>query len=171
MSVVNVDEGGRLTLPKETGVRKTRAVVIPAGSFIVIVPLPPKPSEYTKDWLKTEKKRIENGPLGVVYVTREVLHELYYVSMEEGISIDEFIARAAAVTAIKNLVFVETDYTIDLLAFTLIRQYNLTSIFDAYYAATALNKVPHTIISTDIIFYKIPGIKRIDPRKIVEKDL
>lgn len=59
MSVVNVDERGRLTLPKETGVRKTRAVVIPAGSFIVIVPLPPKPSEYAKNWLKTEKERKE----------------------------------------------------------------------------------------------------------------
>lgn len=59
MSIVNVDERGRLTLPKETGVRKTRAVVIPAGSFIVIVPLPPKPSEYAKGWLKTKKRRKE----------------------------------------------------------------------------------------------------------------
>ena len=57
--MVNVDERGRLTLPKETGVRKTRAVVIPAGSFIVIVPLPSKPSEYAKDRLKTEKERKE----------------------------------------------------------------------------------------------------------------
>jgi len=59
VSVVNIDERGRLTLPKETGVRKTRAVVIPAGSFIVIVPLPSKPSEYAKDRLKTEKERKE----------------------------------------------------------------------------------------------------------------
>jgi len=129
-----------------------------------------------EDWLKPVAikliQRIENGSLGVVYVPREVLHELYYVSMEEGVSIREFIARAAAVTAIKNLVFVETDYIIDLLAFTLMRQYNLTSIFDAYYTATVLNKVPdHTIISTDTVFDKIPGIKRIDPRKLVETDL
>jgi len=39
MSIVVVDEKGRLTLPRETGIRKTRAVVIPVGSFIVIVPL------------------------------------------------------------------------------------------------------------------------------------
>lgn len=127
-----------------------------------------------EDWLKPVAvkliQEIESGSLGVIYVSREVLHELYYVSMEEGISINEFIARAASITAIKNLVFVETDYIIDLLAFTLMRQYNLTSIFDAYYAATALNKVPdHTIISTDTIFDKIPGIKRIDPRKLVKK--
>jgi len=57
MAVVAVDERGRLTLPKEIGVRKTRAVVIPAGSFIVIVPLPPKPSEYAGSWLDTRKRR------------------------------------------------------------------------------------------------------------------
>ena len=57
MSVVRVDERGRLTLPKEIGVRKTRAVVIPAGSFIVIIPLPPKPSEYAGNWLNTRKRR------------------------------------------------------------------------------------------------------------------
>ncbi len=129
-----------------------------------------------KDWLKPVAikliQKIEDGSFGIVYVPREVLHELYYVSVEEGVSIDEFIARAAAVTAIKNLVFVETDYTIDLLAFTLMRQYNLNSIFDAYYAATALNKVPdHTVVSTDTVFDKIPGIKRIDPRKLVETNL
>lgn len=59
MSVVVVDDRGRLTLPKKLGVRKTRAVIIPAGSFIVIVPLPPKPSKSAKDWLKTEKSRGE----------------------------------------------------------------------------------------------------------------
>jgi len=129
-----------------------------------------------QDWLKPVAtkliQKIENGSLGVVYVSREVLHELYYVSMEEGISIDEFITRAASITAVKNLIFIETDHTIDLLAFTLVRQYNLTSIFDAYYAATALNKVPdRTIISTDNIFDKIPGIKRVDPRHLLKSNI
>lgn len=128
-----------------------------------------------KDWLKPVAikliQKIETGSLGTVYVSREVLHELYYVSMEEGISIDEFITRIASITAIKNLIFVETDHTVDLLAFTLIRQYNLTSIFDAYYAATALSKVPdRAIISTDDIFDKIPGIKRIDPRMLIKSN-
>ena len=59
MSIVKVDKRGRLTLPKETNVRSTRAVVIPAGSFIVIVPIPPKPSKYAEGWLKTTKKRYE----------------------------------------------------------------------------------------------------------------
>ncbi len=62
---------------------------------------------------------------------------------------------------------IETTYQIDLPALALMRQYQIESIFDAYYAATALNQVPdHTIISTDEVFDAIPGIKRIDPHKL-----
>jgi len=97
--------------------------------------------------------------------SRESLHELYYVSKKEGISLNEYIYRTAALTAIKNPKFIETTYQIDLLALTLMKQYKTESIFDAYYAATALNQVPdHTIISTDEIFDAIPGIIRIDPK-------
>lgn len=124
-----------------------------------------------EDWLKpTAKKimlKIVRGELGTVYASRESLHEIYYVSMAEGISMDEIITRFATLTAIKNLVFLETTYEVDLLALALMRQYNISSIFDAYYAATALNQVPdHVIISTDTVFDKIAGIKRKDPRKL-----
>ncbi|MGB9854848.1 MAG: type II toxin-antitoxin system VapC family toxin [Candidatus Bathyarchaeales archaeon] len=123
------------------------------------------------DWLKPAATRviskIVNGELGTVYASRESLHEIYYVSKEEGVSLDELITRTAALTTIENLTFLETTYEIDLLALTIIRQYGISSIFDAYYAATALNQVPdHTIISTDTIFDAIPGIKRIDPREL-----
>ncbi|MCD6368438.1 MAG: type II toxin-antitoxin system VapC family toxin [Thermoproteales archaeon] len=125
-----------------------------------------------RDWLKPVAmklmEKIEKGEFGEVYVSREALHELYYVSMEEGISLNEFIKRIVAVTAIDNLVFVETTCEIDLLAFTIMHQYKVHSVFDAYYAATALNVDPdHTIISTDSIFDRIPGLIRKDPRKIV----
>lgn len=124
-----------------------------------------------EDWLKTTAynviSRIMKGEFGTVYTSRESLHEMYYVSKEEGVSIDEYISRAAAITAIKNLTFLETTYEIDLLALTLMKQYKMESIFDAYYAATALNQVPdHSIISTDAVFDTIPGIKRIDPREM-----
>ena len=124
-----------------------------------------------EDWLKPTANavisRIIKGEFGSVYASRETLNEIYYVSKEEGISPDELIARGAALTAIENLVFLETTFEIDLLALALTRQYRFTSIFDAYYATTALNQVEdHTIISTDTIFDCLPGIKRIDPRKI-----
>jgi len=124
-----------------------------------------------RDWLKeTASKvitRIIKGEFGQVYASRESLHELYYVSKEEGVSTDELITRSAAVTGIPNLAFLETTYEIDLLALVLMRQYGFKSIFDAYYAATALNQVEdHTIISTDKIFDCIPGLIRIDPQKM-----
>jgi len=126
-----------------------------------------------RDWLKPVAEKlinlIEKGVFGKVYASREVLHELYYVSMEEGVPLDEFIARAAAITGIENLVFLDTSYVVDLLAFTLMRQYNLSSIFDAYHAATALNMTEdHIIISTDDAYDRIPGLKRLDPRELVK---
>ena len=124
-----------------------------------------------EDWLKETANniisRIIKGEFGQVYVSRESLHEIYYVSKEEGVSNEELINRGATLTAIQNLTFLETTYEIDLLALVLIRQYGFTSIFDAYYAATALNQVEdHTIISTDKAFDCIPGLIRIDPRQI-----
>jgi len=48
------------------------------------------------------------------------------------------------------------------------KQYGITSIFDAYHAATTLNQVPdHTIVSTDQVFEKISGLNRIDPHTLV----
>lgn len=126
----------------------------------------------TSDWLKTVAgvliNKINGGELGLVYSSREVFHELYYVSVEEGVSIDEYVKRVASLTAINNLKFLETTAEIDLLAFTLMKQYRITSVFDAYYAATALNQVAdHTIVSTDEVFDKIPGVIRLTPKELI----
>ena len=111
--------------------------------------------------------RIRGGEFGTVYASRESLHEIYYVSKEVGISLDEIIARAAALTSVENLVFLDNTYEIDLLALVLMKQYNLGSIFDAYYAATVLNQVlDRVIISTDTVFDRIPGLRRVDPREL-----
>ncbi|PUA32907.1 MAG: VapC toxin family PIN domain ribonuclease [Candidatus Terraquivivens tikiterensis] len=123
------------------------------------------------DWLKPAANklisRIARGEFGTVYSSREILHELYYVSMEEGVSLEEFIRRAATITAIPNLSLLPTTYEIDLLALTLMQQYKLSSIFDAYYAATCLNMIDdRTIVTTDEEYDKIAGIKRIDPRAL-----
>lgn len=123
------------------------------------------------DWLKpTARKlmrRIVQGEFGVVVTSREVLHELYYVSMAEGVELESFIARLAALTSISNLKFVDTTSEIDILAATLMKQFRLSSIFDAYYAATALNAVAdHTIVSTDEVFDNVTGITRKDPRTL-----
>jgi len=125
----------------------------------------------TADWLKpaAEKlmRRMVRGDFGVVLTSREVLHELYYVSMEEGIPVESYISRLAALTAVPNLRYLDTTSEIDILAATLMKQFKLSSIFDAYYAATALNAVPdHTIASTDEVFDNVTGVKRVDPRDL-----
>ncbi|MDJ0271299.1 MAG: type II toxin-antitoxin system VapC family toxin [Candidatus Caldarchaeum sp.] len=125
----------------------------------------------SSDWLKPAANKlmtkITRGEFGTVYSSREILHELYYVSLEEGVSLEEFIRRAATITAIPNLTLLPTVYEIDLLALALMQQYKLSSIFDAYYAATCLKMVEDkTIITTDEEYDKVAGIKRIDPRDI-----
>ncbi len=48
------------------------------------------------------------------------------------------------------------------------KQHRITSVLDAYYAATALNQVPdHNIILTDEVFGKIPGIIRLAPDVLI----
>ena len=59
MSVVSVDERGRLTIPKELGIRARRAVIIPAGSFFITIPIPEDPLAASKDWLDTKKTTSE----------------------------------------------------------------------------------------------------------------
>jgi len=57
MSVVKIDERGRMTLPKALGLRETRVVIIPAGSFFVLVPIPEKPLEAAEGWLPSDMER------------------------------------------------------------------------------------------------------------------
>ncbi|MEM2134873.1 MAG: VapB-type antitoxin [Candidatus Freyarchaeota archaeon] len=57
MSVVRIDERGRMTLPKSLGLRETRVVIIPAGSFFVVIPIPEKPLEAAEGWLSSDLER------------------------------------------------------------------------------------------------------------------
>ena len=59
MSVVEIDDRGRMTIPMKMGLRKSRALVIPAGSFFVAIPLPKTPREEAEKWLTTKKERKE----------------------------------------------------------------------------------------------------------------
>ncbi len=59
MAVVEIDARGRMTVPKKIGLRKSRVLVIPAGSFFVTIPLPKIPQEQAENWLATTKERKE----------------------------------------------------------------------------------------------------------------
>lgn len=55
MSVVEVDDRGRFTIPKLIGLRGTKVIVIPASTYFVVLPLHGDPYQYAKNWLKTDK--------------------------------------------------------------------------------------------------------------------
>ena len=59
MPVVEIDERGRVTVPKKLGLRKTRVLIIPAGSFFVTIPLPKTPQREAEKWLSMKKERRE----------------------------------------------------------------------------------------------------------------
>jgi bifunctional DNA-binding transcriptional regulator/antitoxin component of YhaV-PrlF toxin-antitoxin module len=57
MSVVEIDERGRMTIPKKIGVKQSRAIVISAGSFFITIPLTKAPEKEAKEWLPTCRER------------------------------------------------------------------------------------------------------------------
>lgn len=59
MSVVEIDERGRMTIPKKIGVKKSRAIVIAAGTFFITIPLTKTPEKEAQNWLPTSRKRLE----------------------------------------------------------------------------------------------------------------
>lgn len=124
-----------------------------------------------EDWLKKLAiaiiGAIENGELSPVQASTEIFHEIYYVFSDYAplhvIMVDE-----AKIAEIKNLKYINPDYTTYISALNIMDTYGISSIFDAIYAATALSvNVPdHTIVSTDEVYGTIRGIKRVDPRKL-----
>ncbi|MGC8849722.1 MAG: type II toxin-antitoxin system VapC family toxin [Candidatus Bathyarchaeia archaeon] len=123
-----------------------------------------------EDWLKETAtkiiKAIEDGRLQAG-ASSEIFHELYYVFSEYA-PLSVILADAAKISTIRNLSFVDADYSVYLTALSLLETYNMKSIFDAIYAATALSgKVPdHIIVSTDRLYDRIHGIERVDPRQL-----
>jgi bifunctional DNA-binding transcriptional regulator/antitoxin component of YhaV-PrlF toxin-antitoxin module len=59
MSVVEIDDRGRMTIPKKIGVKQSRAIVIPAGSYFIIIPLTRTPEKEAEEWLHTSRERKE----------------------------------------------------------------------------------------------------------------
>jgi bifunctional DNA-binding transcriptional regulator/antitoxin component of YhaV-PrlF toxin-antitoxin module len=59
MSVVEIDEGGRMTIPEKLGIKKTKAIVIQAGSYFITIPLSKTPEREAERWLPTNRERKE----------------------------------------------------------------------------------------------------------------
>ena len=64
LSLVDIDDRGRMTIPKAIGLRGSRAAIIPAGTFLVIVPIIGEPYQLARSWLETERDTKELKELG-----------------------------------------------------------------------------------------------------------
>ena len=53
--MVEIDDRGRFTIPREIGLRSAKAVIISAGTFFVVIPIKGDPYKLATSWLKTEK--------------------------------------------------------------------------------------------------------------------
>jgi hypothetical protein len=54
---VEIDKRGRMTIPKKIGIKQSRAIVIPAGSYFITIPLTKTPEKEAQNWLQTSKER------------------------------------------------------------------------------------------------------------------
>jgi bifunctional DNA-binding transcriptional regulator/antitoxin component of YhaV-PrlF toxin-antitoxin module len=59
MPVVEIDERGRMTIPKKMGLKESRAIVILAGQFFITIHLTKAPEKAAEKWLPTSKERGE----------------------------------------------------------------------------------------------------------------
>lgn len=123
-----------------------------------------------RDWLKPYAeallKAAERGEVEL-YASCEVLHELYYVAVKLGISLELLLEKLVALAGVRNLRWVPLTERVALAALTLMVEYGLTSYFDACYAATALLADPdRVVVSTDSVYDRVPGLKRMDPRDL-----
>jgi len=73
VAVVVVDERGRLTIPSELRVRDTKATLIPAGPFLIIVPIPSQPLEASASWLHTKLSNKELKALAEKQARRDAI--------------------------------------------------------------------------------------------------
>jgi predicted nucleic acid-binding protein len=102
-----------------------------------------------------------------LYASCEVLHELYYMAVKLGLSLELLLEKLAALAGIRNLRWVPVTERVVLAALTLMVEYGLASYFDACYAATALLADPDSVVvSTDSVYDRVPGLKRVDPRNL-----
>ena len=61
MSIIEIDGKGRMTIPEKFGIKKTKAIVIQAGSYFITIPIS-KTERKPANWLSTSKdtKELKN---------------------------------------------------------------------------------------------------------------
>ena len=63
MSIVEIDERGRITIPKEMRIEAEKALVISMGDTYMVVPIPKAPSEFNLKVSGKSAKEVAEGRL------------------------------------------------------------------------------------------------------------
>jgi len=111
-------------------------------------------------------EEVDSGNLKGVYASVAATQEIvlwFYNRQLFG----ELVKAVNALVHLRNLEWVELTPEICLTASVLINEYRV-SPFDAYHVATAISK-DRIILSTEHIYDKIKGVKRIDPKEFIER--
>ena len=106
-------------------------------------------------------EKIDSGELKGVYASTAAIQEIIFWFYNRQL-FNELTKAVNILTHLRNVEWIPLTPEICLTASLLIDEYN-TSPFDAYHAATAISK-DKTILSTEHIYDKIKGIKRMDPQ-------
>ena len=111
-------------------------------------------------------KAIERRKLKNAYASVASIQEIIFWLLNRGFK-DKILLTVSGVFKIKNLEWIPLDEKVFLTASALIEEYELGA-FDAYIAATALLK-DRVILSSDHIYDKIKGIRRVSPEEVAKK--
>jgi len=104
--------------------------------------------------------RVASGAILDIYASTATLQEIIFWFFYRNMS-RELIQATNAITHIRNIRWIDLSPDVCLTASMLIKEYSINP-FDAYHAATAISE-DKTILSTEHVYDRIKGIKRIDP--------
>ena len=121
------------------------------------------------DWLKPYAdpvfEKLKQGTMAAA-TSAAVLIELYYVLEDFGLDRSAVLSKQAEVAAIKGLTIFPLTAEVLLAAQSVMRTFKVPGLFDGLYAAATLNQdKDKTVLSTDEVYDRIPGIRRIDPKE------
>ena len=122
-----------------------------------------------EDRLKTTAKKvlqgIHSGELDGFYASTTVIQEIIFWFSNREMT-DELMSAVNALIHIENLRWVELSTELCLAASVLMNEYRINP-FDAYHLATSIQN-DKMILSTDHVFDRVKGVKRVVPEDFVK---
>ena len=122
-----------------------------------------KKEDRLKKFSEIALNKISSGEITGAYASTAAIQEIIFWLYNRG-HLSEAVEAVKALALIPNLGWVPLDNGICLQATLLMKEYKIGP-FDAYHAATALNR-DSTILSTEHVYERIPSLTVLDPREL-----